>query len=278
MKDMSEQKENENIYYELPERDSGDSSLNTPDSYVLHEEEPEMYSGVSHDDAGSGVDNDSSEYVLPEEEDEEMEDEEGINPAGSLDSTGGDGGGNPVAILLMFRTLLTPVDGWKALKRVHFSPDKFASACFYPLTALASVSQFAELLYGADTPLSTLIVSALRVFMSFFLGYFLILLVGKVLIKGSKSVFDSEFGKIFVMDSLSSLAVFYSLILFLPMLEPVLVFLPLWTIYAICRGVRFLRLPSDSVTIATCLLSLIIIGMPLVVGWLFSLVIPIQTV
>ena len=44
---------------------------------------------------------------------------------------------------------------------------------------------------------------------------------------------------------MATLPVFYMFYRLLPILGPMLVFLPLWTIYLVFRGVRFLRLPKE---------------------------------
>ena len=60
------------------------------------------------------------------------------------------------------------------------------------------------------------------------------------------------------------------------MLEPILVFLPLWTVYIICRGVRFLKFPKEREHLATGILCLLTVGMPWLLRLLFSKVINYQ--
>lgn len=75
----------------------------------------------------------------------------------------------------------------------------------------------------------------------------------------SESV-TSEFGKVFVLLSLSSLCLFFTAIELCPMLWAVFIFLPLWTVYVVCRGARFFRFPDRRQIFCTGLLCMLITG------------------
>lgn len=223
--------------------------------YSLSEEEehPEVFS-VNSDNKG---DEKSPYYVLP--------DEDAANQATSAKS----------AFLSMTGILLTPVEGWKKLKRSRFSPEKFASNCFYPLIALASVGVFAKMFYGETGALSGLLVEAIVIFISLFLGYFSVLLAGRFFLPSDCRIcLEKPFGKVFVMASMSTLALFMTFYEILPMLQPVLCFLPLWTIYSISRGIRFLRIPANRQATCTVIVSFMVIGLPVLIGWLFTEFLP----
>ena len=79
-----------------------------------------------------------------------------------------------------------------------------------------------------------------------------------------------DIGKQLVMVGMSTLALFSSIIQFLPMIEPVLVFLPIWTIYIIFKGVRIIRVPDDVENSTTGYLCLLIILTPIFWNWLFK--------
>lgn len=197
----------------------------------------------------------------PHIEYEENEDEEDQEDIKSL---------SPLRIL--FKTLLTPVEGWKALRRADFQTDMFASKCFYPLTAAASVSCVSSVFFEANKSISDWAIDGLITFIAFFFGYFSILLLGDIILpKASKSILKKEVGKQFVMLSLSSLALFDIFFNLVPMLSPVLVFLPIWTIYIIFKGVRVFRVPENVASSTTGLLCLLTIGIPLFWQWLLSL-------
>lgn len=172
---------------------------------------------------------------------------------------------------VLFKTMLTPVEGWKALRRARFKSDEVASRCFYPLIALAAVSDVAAMFYEAHVTFTDWAIDGLITFITFFFGYFTVLLVGGVILpRKSRFIVKEEVGKQLVMISMSTLALFWVFIQLLPMIEPVLVFLPLWTIYLIYKGVRVYRVKDEAVNSTTGLLCMLVIGAPLFWNWLFS--------
>lgn len=211
------------------------------------------------------------EYSIPEEPSE----------SGSSGKSTGEGGAKPrmrpVAWRLMLEVLSNPVEGWKAIRRNKLSPAKTQSECFYPMVSVVAITEFAVLFYNPGAGIAKGVVDALCGFVAVFFSYFAIIVMAKLLMPGdARRAFDTNFGKVFVLISLSTLAVFYSLLNLLPMLEPILVFLPLWTVYIICRGARFLKFPKEREHLATGILCLLTVGMPWLLGLLFSKVINYQ--
>ncbi len=176
-------------------------------------------------------------------------------------------------IRLIVRLLISPRAGWRKIWRMHISSDAVCRGLFYPLVALASLSNFTGLWFDPEMSVSQGLVNALTTFSAFFFGYFLVFLFGKMLLKGKGAeVLQSDFGKTFVAFSMSTLALFFILYSLLPMLEPIIVLLPLWTIFAITRGIKILRIPEEDQTSATVWLSLLIVGLPVATGYIFSLI------
>lgn len=229
--------------------------------YSIEDEEAEDKKNQPEDDG-------LNEYELPDdpedepvdesEDDAEEEDEEEVKKSPS-----------PLSILL--KTMLTPVEGWKALKRARFSTDSFASGCFLPCVIFASLIEFIKIFYEANYTIGDWCLDTLSTFLIFFFGYFSVILIGSTILpKKSRAFMKKEIGKQFVMLNISTLALFWSLLELVPMLDPVLVFLPLWTIYLIYKGVRVIRVPSEVENSTTGYLCLLIIGMPLLWNWLIN--------
>lgn len=176
---------------------------------------------------------------------------------------------SPFSILV--KTMLTPVEGWKALKRAAYNPDEFASRCFYPLITLAAISVAIDFYYLSDYTFTRWVENGLSTFVTFFFGYFTIIFLGsEILPKKSKWFLKENIGKELVMLNLSTLAIFWIIIQLLPMLEPVLVFLPIWTIYLIFKGIKVLRVSPEEENSTTIILIILIIGAPLFWNWIFS--------
>lgn len=209
-------------------------------------------------DVEKDYDDDEQEDIDIEEEDDEDIDDN-FKGKGNL-------------LLLLIKILATPVEGWKEFKRRKYTVEETASGCFYPLTAFASITCFADMLYKTVT-LSVCLMNALNVFISFFFGYFTVIILGGVFLpKLVSDLVKKEIGKEFVMMNMSSLALFYSAVMLFQMIDAILVFLPLWTIYIIYKGVKILRVPENVATRTKIIFTFLIIGAPVLWNWLFSLV------
>ncbi len=181
----------------------------------------------------------------------------------------------PSPFSALIRLMINPTDGWKKLRRYHFTPEQMGARCFYPLSALAALSAFADLFYNSDSTVSGVIVNALVTFISFFFGFFLLSPLGKIFLpKEVKEYSETVQGKVFNMAMLSTLAMFWILFKCLPMLDTIWVFLPLWTVFLISKGSRFIKASQQKPTTVTFILCVLIVGTPLAVGRIFAMILP----
>lgn len=172
---------------------------------------------------------------------------------------------------LMISILVSPRMGWRKIKNLNISADEACRGLFYPLTALAAASNFMNPVFDPEYTVTQGVIAALETFSSFFFSFFLVFLFGRMLLRGEgATVIQSDFGKTFTAFSMSTLTVFYILYSVLPMLEPIIVLLPLWTIFSITRGIKVLRIPEADRTSATVWLSVLIVGLPVGVSYMFS--------
>lgn len=176
---------------------------------------------------------------------------------------------------LLVSVMLSPVEGWKGLRRSKIRPEEMEHKAFYPMLALTAVSKFFAFFYGGGTGLESVLVSAVVAFVTLFFSYYIIVALGG-LIPGQDGArpMDTSFGKNFILVCLSSLAVFGAIESALPMLGPVTVFLPLWTIYLISRGVRMLRVASSRRMSSVVMLSVMTVGIPAGLRWVFFRIMP----
>lgn len=243
---------------------NADHRAETPDEYVLEEG-----SATSSDSYILEEAEDSSEsYVLDEgdlasdsttpntKEENSKSHEESMGKTKKRLS--------PFRIMLL--TLTNSTEGWKALRRAGYTNEEVASRLFYPMSALAAVSTFAQLIFDSFTPISEVVVHGLVVFVSFFLGNFVAHLLQQWLMpKSAKEFVKSEFCQQLNMIALSTLAMFYAVTAWIPLLEPVFFFLPLWTIYALVRASKFISCDDDKRSLTLTLLCLTIIASPWIV-------------
>lgn len=173
--------------------------------------------------------------------------------------------------LLMLGVLSNPIEGWKSVRRSGINPDETLKGCFYPLLAFYALSRFSVFFYTSRVDFGQLFIDVLISIVSFFFGYFCILILLRTLMPaGVKDNITSNFGKVFIIISLSSLCMFFSFLEIMPMLWDLLIFLPLWTIYVVCRGARFFRFPEHKQISCTGILCFVIVGVPCLLMWGFE--------
>lgn len=233
-----------------------------PDTYNLEDD-------MSEDDSGQS---DSMEYHLPEDDvndDEEIEDDDPPAWKGELPKS------DPTAFGMMLRIMSDPTEGWKQLKRSKFSVEKMSATLFYPLIIFAGLANLTALFYDTGNEAGEMITSIIFTGITFFFGYFTAILGGGMLLsKEAKESLRTPFGKEFIMMSVSTLALFYILFRLVPMAAPIIAFFPIWTVYAMAKGIRLLRVPKDKEAKNITILAILVIGCPILWDWILSKMIP----
>lgn len=176
---------------------------------------------------------------------------------------------------LMLEIMFNPVEGWKKMRRRKYTVEKVQSGCFYPLLALLAVSRFAEFFYSVNVNLSQVVTEAVVEFVSYFFGYFCILmLLNWLLPKKIAEAFDDNFGKNYIVVSLSTLAMFSIIMNILPMIWPILIFLPIWTIYIMFKGSRFFKMAESHSLKFIVITCGAVIGVPVLLDWAMMSILP----
>lgn len=173
------------------------------------------------------------------------------------------------AFLILVKILFSGTMGWKELRRSHLKPEETAAGCFYPLAALVSVCRFADWFNKPDFSLTSTLTEAVAIFVSFFFSFFGVLIFSKWLFPEEiKDRTETPYFRQLVQYALSSLAVFWIPAEIIPVLEPLTAFLPLWTIFLITKGMRFLRIPHKYEVRSTVTLVGLTVGLPYLIHWL----------
>lgn len=176
---------------------------------------------------------------------------------------------------LLFQIMFNPVEGWKKLRRSGIKVEELQSGCFYPLLAILALSYFAEFIYSVNVSLSQIITQAVVAFVAFFFGFFCVQMVlSWLLSKDIAKEFEEKFGKEYTMIAMSTLALFSSITNLLPMLWPILIFLPIWTLYLMFKGVRFFKLSQKEEMKFFVLSGASVIGVPILIDWALNAVLP----
>lgn len=170
--------------------------------------------------------------------------------------------------LIFLEIMFSPIAGWKKIRRKKITIEEIQSGCFYPLLAILAVCQFVDYFYTGAFNLGHLVTQAVVAFVSYFLGYFCIMLLLSILLpKDASQSFESNYGKVYVTVGLSTLALFSIVTELLPMLWPVLIFLPLWTIYILYKGSKFFKLAESRELRFMVITAIVIIGVPFAIDW-----------
>lgn len=226
-------------------------NLNKEDNlYILEEEQFE-------DDDKSPLNYASYGEESEEEEIEEKEDRK-ISP-----------------FLLMMKILLNPVEGWKKLRRSKIEIEMLQSGCFYPILAILALSNFADYFYSVNVSLTKVVTEAVVAFVAFFFGYFCIpTVLGWFLPKDMVEKFNAPFGRKYLLIALSTLAMFSIFLNLLPMISPILIFLPIWTLYIMFKGIRFFQFPVYREMRFFVISAISVIGVPLLIDWILNSIMP----
>lgn len=176
---------------------------------------------------------------------------------------------------LMLKIMFSPVEGWKALRRSGKTIEALQGSLFYPLLAILAACKFTDYFYSVDVSLQTVLTGAVVEFVSFFFGYFCVQMVlSMFLSKELKDKFESKFGVSYILVSMSTLVLFSIFTEILPMLWPILIFLPIWTLYIMFKGVRFFKFPQQKEMRFYILAGAAVVGMPVLIRWILSNLLP----
>ena len=218
---------------------------------------------------------DSAYYVVADGDDDEVRSEDAEASSGSDSPSADPQKRKPSAWKLFWGVVFSPVQGWKKLRGSKLKADEMAQGCYYQILALMAACNFAELFYVADSKMSAVLIESFILFITFFLSYFVIVLILRgVLPRDCREAFETDFGRNFVLVALATLAGVQISVELLPFLQPLLVFLGLYTVFLIVKGVRFLKAPAERQTMLSVVISILCIGVPIGLQMLFNLMLP----
>lgn len=175
----------------------------------------------------------------------------------------------------LLRIMFSPIEGWKQLRRSGMKIETFQSGCFYPLLAILALCKFADFFYSVNATLNQVITQGVITFVAFFFGYFCVqMILSWFLNKEEASKFEDTFGKEYILVSLSTLALFSIFIELLPMIWPILIFLPIWTLYLMYKGIRFFKFSAKEEIKVYILSAATVIAVPFLIEWGLTSILP----
>lgn len=171
--------------------------------------------------------------------------------------------------------LLSPNNGWKKFRNSKVTAQEFEQQTFYPLLALTAVLQFLILIYYPAIPISQVLQNAIVGFVSIFASYFAVLSIAPSILPGK--VFEksnSKFFRVFVGVSMATFDFAYLISLIAPRLRVLFWLGLIFTLYVICRGVKYLHVPQRERLTTNIMACVLICGLPLAIYAIFTLILP----
>lgn len=173
---------------------------------------------------------------------------------------------------LVPRIMTMPASGWESTKRRGPSPDIATLRFLLPVCLLSGGSEFFTLLYQTQVEFTSILVAAVISFFSFFLGYYLTLILARLFLPKEAKFFPaSKYGRLLTMTGVSTLAIFHFLYKALPMFDFFFEFLPIWTIFLVFRGMRLSDIVPEKAAFSMGVMCVVIVASPVLVEWIFTL-------
>ncbi|MCC8175711.1 MAG: hypothetical protein LUC85_04120 [Bacteroidales bacterium] len=175
----------------------------------------------------------------------------------------------------IFQLLISPANGWEDISAETKDPAAIASQGLYPLLGFAALTAFFQMLWISQLTVTGALQNAIIIFVQYFITFFLAQYALSLLLKPCISHGEVNEKKlaVFVSYSLALMALITIIENLLPMELLILQFLPIVVAVVIWKGARFMGVETAQVPRFTILSILLIIGPPLLLGWLFSCII-----
>ena len=172
---------------------------------------------------------------------------------------------------LMPKVLVAPASGWEKVRKEGPSPEVAVIRFLLPFCLLAGGADFFRLLYEVQLVFSDLLVEAVITFCSFFLGYYVSLVLLKLFLpRESKEFPVTRYGRLLVIGSTVSLAIFHILYVALPMFDFLIEFFPLWTVFLIYKGTASGCFEEERHAFSMGVVCVVVICSPVLIKWIFS--------
>ena len=175
----------------------------------------------------------------------------------------------------MAQLLLSPLKGWEDVETDAFEAKTLLLKGLLPFLAITALTVFVKLFYVADIHWIALIEQAIVCFMKFFVGYFVasfcFTLYLPECIEGEISVNNCHTFIIYAIGMLALINIFQNL---LPIDIAIVYVMPVYVLYVMWRGLRYLRISFTGVTKFLLLDIFSVIAPPYLLQYLFDFIIP----
>lgn len=175
----------------------------------------------------------------------------------------------------MIQLILSPVKGWEDISFDGYDSRDLLVKGFIPLIAVTSLSVFMKLIYVADASAVVLLQQAIICFLKYFASYFLANFVFTLYLP---LYVDGDFSLkkccTFIIYGLSLLAFVNLLQNCVPVDLAVLYIMPIYALYILWRGIRYLSVSFNGVGYFLIMTICAVIFPPYLLQYLFNIVVP----
>lgn len=181
----------------------------------------------------------------------------------------------PQIWLALLKAMVMPSTGWKQLNDNEIKPESVVVGFLLPLSVIAAFSNFFSLIYELDLRFTDLLVGIVITFFTYFLGYYIAVLIAKIFLpKQDRGFATSNYGRILILDSMGALAIIHIIMEALQLFDFVIEFFPLWTVYMLYKGMAFAKVDSNKATYSLGVMCVAVISSPVLINWFFDLFTP----
>lgn len=171
--------------------------------------------------------------------------------------------------------MFTPSSGWAKVRNSGPSPDIATIRFLLPLSIISGAACFLSLLYPHESDaggFAVMLVEAVIELCSMFIGYFVALVTAKLFLpKEDKNTITTNYGKLLIMTGVATIAIFHVFYVAFPMLDFILGFLPIWTIFIQIKGMEQIKFRSDKKLLSMAVIILATVAAPAVIEWILTL-------
>lgn len=172
----------------------------------------------------------------------------------------------------LFQLILSPAHGWEDIAKSGLAPSRIASAGFYPLIAITSLSVYFQAFYHRHVFFLKLFMDMIVTFAVFFVSYFFSTFMFSLFLEPMlEGKYDEDRCHIFVLYSLGLLALVTIIDNCLPVSFALLFFLPLYVALIQWKGAVYMDVRQSKIGLFMCLAILGVLAPPFVFYFLFSL-------
>ncbi len=176
----------------------------------------------------------------------------------------------------LFQLLLSPSNGWEDVRDSAPEPGVLLRRGFYPLLAVVAVAEFVGLLYNKGFTAEVLLIRAIIDLGAYFVSLYLARILLEMYIPPMMARLAPEElrGRVLtlILLALGEMLIFRLICNLLQADVTIIKFLPLYVVLILYKGRDYVGVPADSTMNFTCLTSLAIVLIPLILHYLLSLI------